>query len=208
MGHAGPAPPGMSAASGAPARWRQRDVPGRRNGEPQGRQGGCAQPGPAAAPRRSGRGPAATWDNGMRLRPYRPRRDAEPALCGIGGRSHHRLEAAAGLPPSGRDRRADAAAAGWAVMRVLNVLACGVILGYRYLLSPLWPGVCRFEPTCSAYGLEAIRRHGVLRGGWLTLRRLSRCHPWGGAGLDLVPDAPRLSARCGRPDTHHPLRRP
>ena len=72
--------------------------------------------------------------------------------------------------------------------RLLDMLVCGLILGYRYLLSPLWPGVCRFEPTCSAYGLEAIRRHGALRGGWLTLTRLSRCHPWGGSGIDPVPD--------------------
>lgn len=47
---------------------------------------------------------------------------------------------------------------------------------------------CRFVPSCSAYGLEAIERHGAARGTWLTLRRLSRCRPWGGTGLDPVPD--------------------
>lgn len=73
-------------------------------------------------------------------------------------------------------------------MRPLTSIACGLIIGYRYLLSPLWPGVCRFEPTCSAYALEALRGHGFLRGGWLVVRRLARCHPWGGCGHDPVPE--------------------
>jgi putative membrane protein insertion efficiency factor len=50
------------------------------------------------------------------------------------------------------------------------------------------PSPCRFTPSCSAYGVEAIERHGAMRGSWLTLRRLARCHPWGGFGLDPVPD--------------------
>jgi hypothetical protein len=76
------------------------------------------------------------------------------------------------------------------MIRPLAALARGLILGYRYLLSPLWPGVCRFEPSCSAYALEAINRFGAFGGGWLTLRRLLRCHPWGGAGFDPVPADP------------------
>lgn len=62
------------------------------------------------------------------------------------------------------------------------------VRAYRLLLSP-WVGqACRYDPTCSAYALEALRRHGALKGGWLTLRRLLRCHPWGGFGVDDVPD--------------------
>lgn len=63
----------------------------------------------------------------------------------------------------------------------------GVIHLYRGTLSPLLPRACRFEPSCSAYGLEALSLHGAGRGSWLTLKRLCRCHPWGGYGYDPVP---------------------
>jgi putative membrane protein insertion efficiency factor len=58
---------------------------------------------------------------------------------------------------------------------------------YQAAISSWLPPVCRFSPTCSAYGLEAVERHGGMRGGWLALRRLSRCHPWGRVGYDPVP---------------------
>lgn len=58
---------------------------------------------------------------------------------------------------------------------------------YRTCISPLTPASCRFTPTCSAYALEAITKYGPIKGGWLTLRRLLRCHPWGGSGYDPVP---------------------
>jgi uncharacterized protein len=58
---------------------------------------------------------------------------------------------------------------------------------YRKALSPLKPPVCRFEPTCSAYALEALERYGAARGSWLTLKRLLRCHPFCAGGYDPVP---------------------
>lgn len=62
------------------------------------------------------------------------------------------------------------------------------VRGYRAVFSP-WVGFnCRYQPTCSAYALEALEKHGALRGGWLTLRRIGRCHPLGGSGIDNVPD--------------------
>ena len=59
--------------------------------------------------------------------------------------------------------------------------------GYRLLISPWLGRNCRFAPSCSAYALEALETHGALRGGWLALRRISSCHPWGGEGYDPVP---------------------
>jgi putative membrane protein insertion efficiency factor len=61
------------------------------------------------------------------------------------------------------------------------------VRAYRLLLSPWVGNGCRFQPTCSAYALEALERHGGIRGGWLTVRRIARCHPWGGSGYDPVP---------------------
>lgn len=58
---------------------------------------------------------------------------------------------------------------------------------YQYTISPLLPGACRYSPTCSEYGIQALRKHGALRGGWLTLKRIVTCNPWGGHGHDPVP---------------------
>lgn len=63
------------------------------------------------------------------------------------------------------------------------------VLAYRYLISPFTPASCRYSPSCSAYALEALTAHGVRRGGWMSLRRLARCHPWGGSGYDPVPSS-------------------
>jgi uncharacterized protein len=63
----------------------------------------------------------------------------------------------------------------------------GLVWLYRNGISPLLGVHCRFEPTCSAYAEEALREYGGLRGGWLTLKRIARCHPWGGCGYDPVP---------------------
>ncbi|WP_374167000.1 membrane protein insertion efficiency factor YidD [Arcticibacter sp. MXS-1] len=74
-----------------------------------------------------------------------------------------------------------------AVKWVMGLIFVTLIRLYQYLLSPLLGASCRYTPTCSQYGLEAIRKYGPYKGGWLTLKRLSRCHPWGGHGHDPVP---------------------
>jgi len=59
---------------------------------------------------------------------------------------------------------------------------------YRSAISPLLGTNCRYQPSCSAYAEEALRIHGAFKGGWLTLKRMGSCHPWGGSGYDPVPD--------------------
>jgi putative membrane protein insertion efficiency factor len=87
-------------------------------------------------------------------------------------------------------------ATGSPLARVLRRL----ILFYRYMISPYLGTNCRFEPSCSRYGLEAIERHGAMRGCWLTVKRILRCHPWGGCGYDPVPGrdgaAPKNHHNC------------
>lgn len=58
---------------------------------------------------------------------------------------------------------------------------------YQIAISPWLPSSCRFTPSCSHYGIEALRKHGPFKGSWLTIRRLARCNPWGGSGYDPVP---------------------
>jgi putative membrane protein insertion efficiency factor len=70
---------------------------------------------------------------------------------------------------------------------VLARVLISAIRFYQKGISPLTPASCRFHPTCSQYGLEAVRRHGAARGSWLTLRRLARCHPFCKGGYDPVP---------------------
>jgi hypothetical protein len=77
------------------------------------------------------------------------------------------------------------------VSRLLLLPRRALLLGvraYQSLLSPLLPPACRFTPTCSAYAATALERHGALRGSWLALRRLARCHPWNPGGYDPVPE--------------------
>jgi uncharacterized protein len=85
----------------------------------------------------------------------------------------------------------------WQFVRRLPCRALvALVLGYRLLLKPWLGNACRFEPTCSAYALDALRRHGAASGTALAAARLLRCHPWCDGGHDPVPDrAPRLFTR-------------
>ncbi|WP_084519413.1 membrane protein insertion efficiency factor YidD [Christiangramia echinicola] len=67
-----------------------------------------------------------------------------------------------------------------------NILTASVQF-YRKFISPLTPASCRYQPTCSSYMLEAIETHGGIKGFWLGIKRIGRCHPWGGSGYDPVP---------------------
>lgn len=71
----------------------------------------------------------------------------------------------------------------------MKTVFLAVIRFYRRAISPFTPPACRFHPTCSRYAEEAVETHGTLRGGWLALRRILRCHPFGGRGYDPVPGA-------------------
>jgi putative membrane protein insertion efficiency factor len=67
---------------------------------------------------------------------------------------------------------------------------------YRALISPLYGQVCRYHPSCSAYALGAVQKHGSVRGGWLAVRRVGRCHPWAAGGYDPVPEHVGRAARA------------
>jgi putative membrane protein insertion efficiency factor len=69
----------------------------------------------------------------------------------------------------------------------LSAFFLALIKVYQVVLSPVLGASCRFTPTCSHYGVEAIKKHGPFKGGWLTLKRIGRCHPWGSHGHDPVP---------------------
>lgn len=75
--------------------------------------------------------------------------------------------------------------------RVLGLALRTLIRGYQLLLAPVLPPSCRYYPTCSHYAIEAVEHHGPFRGALLAVRRVLRCHPWGGSGYDPVPRDPR-----------------
>jgi putative membrane protein insertion efficiency factor len=62
---------------------------------------------------------------------------------------------------------------------------------YQVVLSPLLPAACRYTPTCSSYMIEALKTHGVFKGGWMGIKRIARCNPWGSSGYDPVPEKDR-----------------
>jgi hypothetical protein len=69
----------------------------------------------------------------------------------------------------------------------MKTLLIGLVRFYQLAISPYFPPRCRYQPTCSAYSIEALQKHGAMKGGWLALKRIGRCHPWGGTGYDPVP---------------------
>ena len=81
--------------------------------------------------------------------------------------------------------------AGFSILRAIRLtLVFPLVLlirGYQWIISPWLGPRCRYTPTCSQYGIEALRKHGLFKGLWLTIRRVSKCHPWGGTGYDPVP---------------------
>lgn len=73
------------------------------------------------------------------------------------------------------------------IQSLLNKLLIGIIRFYQSALSPILPSTCRYVPTCSQYGLEALQKYGPLKGSWLTIKRILSCNPFGGHGYDPVP---------------------
>jgi uncharacterized protein len=73
------------------------------------------------------------------------------------------------------------------ILRLLSLPFIALIKIYQWIISPWFGQKCRFTPTCSQYALEALKKYGLLKGMWLAIRRISRCHPWGGHGYDPVP---------------------
>ena len=72
-------------------------------------------------------------------------------------------------------------------VRLPALAVVGVLRLWQLLVSPVYGQTCRFYPSCTAYAMQAVDRHGLVRGGWLAVRRLARCHPWNPGGVDLVP---------------------
>ena len=71
-----------------------------------------------------------------------------------------------------------------------------LVRGYQLVLSPLLGPRCRYSPTCSSYTIEALRLHGAVKGGWIAMKRITSCHPWGGFGYDPVPRRDKPSGNC------------
>jgi hypothetical protein len=90
------------------------------------------------------------------------------------------------------------------VSRLPQRLLLTLIRGYRFVLSPWIGGACRYWPTCSEYAQEAIEIHGALRGSWLMMGRIARCHPYGAGGVDPVPLQFRWRCACGATPPHSP----
>jgi len=73
------------------------------------------------------------------------------------------------------------------ILKLITFIFISLIKFYQYIISPYFPSSCRYTPTCSSYGIEALKKYGPIKGGWLTIKRISSCNPWGGSGYDPVP---------------------
>jgi len=176
---------------------------GRLHGLAQGGWGSSAQSCQAAAQGGGACRHAGPCGARLRLRPRGTDRGSDMPLRGSRGGfalGLGRVGEGQGAVPSVASVRHLAAALGRGLDRLLSGLLLALVLVYRYLISPVLPHGCRFAPSCSLYAIEALRAHGALRGGWLALRRILRCHPWGGAGFDPVPPA-----RCAHDVRHRHL---
>ena len=85
------------------------------------------------------------------------------------------------------------------VGRLVTAPLVGLIVLYQRFVSPMRPQTCRYYPSCSAYAVTALQRHGPLKGTWLALKRLGRCHPWSAGGVDHVPERSDQPARPAQP---------
>ena len=74
------------------------------------------------------------------------------------------------------------------ITKILAIPFIWLVRFYQAAISPYTPSSCRYSPTCSGYTLEALKKHGIITGGWLALERIGSCHPWGGSGYDPVPE--------------------
>ncbi len=73
------------------------------------------------------------------------------------------------------------------LFKILAIPFIWLVRFYQVAISPYTPSACRYSPTCSTYTLQALKKHGIFRGGWLAIKRITSCHPWGGSGYDPVP---------------------
>jgi putative membrane protein insertion efficiency factor len=85
-------------------------------------------------------------------------------------------------------------------MGLASGLLRGLVRAYQVLVAPVLPASCRFFPSCSAYALEALAKHGAVKGTWLTAHRVCRCHPWNDGGFDPVPEPQSKAPSSGHPD--------
>lgn len=70
----------------------------------------------------------------------------------------------------------------------MRYILIGLVRIYQLFISPFFPSSCRYQPTCSHYSLEALKKHGAIKGTWLSIKRIARCHPWSEGGYDPVPE--------------------